>query len=269
MNFTDFLKANKPEWFNLDHGHAIIARAIDTAATCKQDALILAPPRCGKSTIFADLLPRWLTEVCKAESVIVACGSPDIAGHWRKRFDAIASEGAKRRVYFVGAGAALCGRGADVFILDTQSFETTQLADWYASTVRTRLKPDGYVLTVDSRSGKGNFTSHLMRDGVATTHIMRYTLPRTYAVNVQVSDKHPLDMMEPCSDGESNWSNLTKALKPYLSEHLSLYFKYPPLDDMSKLELVSYHDSTETGDYLLTLKFKSPYTPPVGATPLN
>lgn len=201
MNFTDFLKANKPEWFNLDHGHAIIARAIDTAATCKQDALILAPPRCGKSTIFADLLPRWLTEVCKAESVIVACGSPDIAGHWRKRFDAIASESAKRRVYFVGAGAALCGRGADVFILDPFSLDNHRLADWYGSTVRPRLVRGGHVLAVDNRWGNGDFASHLMRHGMATTHIMHEMLPSSYSAEMLASvDTFPSDVLR------ANWN---------------------------------------------------------------
>jgi len=192
LNFADFLKTNKPEWFNLDHGHTLIARAIDTAATCKQDALILAPPRCGKSTIFADLLPRWLTSERKDESVIVACGCQDIADYWRRHFDAIASEGAQRRIYFVGAGATLCGRGADVFILDPYTLDNPRLADWYDSTVRTRLNPGGYVLAVDSRSGGKDFASHLMRQGMATTHIMRDMLPTVYDadMNARLSE-HP------------------------------------------------------------------------------
>ena len=70
-------------------------------------------------------------------------------------------------------------------------------------------------------------------------------------------------------EGRTNWENLVNALKPYLSERIALYFRWPPLNDMSELELVSYHDSTESGDYVLTLKFKSPYAPPPGATPLK
>lgn len=201
MNFNDFLKANKPEWFDLDHGHNLIARAIDMAATCKQDTLILAPPRCGKSTIFADLLPRWLTSERKDESVIVACGCQDIADYWRKRFDAIASEGAQRRVYFVGAGAPLCGRGADVFILDPYTLDNPRLADWYDSTVRTRLNPGGYVLAVDSRSGNGDFASHLMRQGMSTTHIMREMLPSAYSAEMLASvDAFPSDALR------ANWN---------------------------------------------------------------
>jgi len=157
--------------------------------------------RCGKSTIFADLLPRWLTEVCKAESVIVACGSPDIAGHWRKHFDAIASEGARRRVCFVAAGAPLCGRGADVFILDPYTLDNPNLAHWYDSTVRSRLNPGGYVLAVDNRWGKGDFASHLMRQGMATTHIMRENLPSAYSAEMLASvDAFPSDVLR------ANWN---------------------------------------------------------------
>ena len=200
MNFTDFLKANKPEWFNLDHGHAIIARAIDTAATCKQDALILAPPRCGKSTIFADLLPRWLTSerghTCK---VIVACGHEDLAKEYRKRFLATADPDGPVR--FVAAGAPLVGCGADVFILDPYTPDNPRLTDWYDSTVRTRLNPGGYVLAVDNRWGKGDFASHLMRQGMSTTHIMRETLPSAYSTEMLASvDAFPSDALR------ANWN---------------------------------------------------------------
>jgi hypothetical protein len=277
MNFTDFLKANKPEWFNLDRGHELITRAIDTAATCKQDALILAPPRCGKSTIFADLLPRWLTEVCKVENVIVACGSPDIAGHWRKHFDAIASEGAQRSVYFVAAGAPLCGRGADVFILNPYTLDNPNLAEWYTSTVRTRLMPSGYVLAVDSRSGNGDFASHLMRQGMATTHVLPDMLRKTYddgrffdgvlSSTDRMSiwnqfigaddDTHPA----PPAD-DDDWSNLSKALEPFLPQGRKKSLQYAPLDDISQLRLVSFKSSSVTGKFTMSLEFESPFLPP-------
>jgi hypothetical protein len=208
LNFTDFLKVNKPEWFNLDRGHNLIARAIDTAATCKQDTLILAPPRCGKSTIFADLLPRWLTEARKAESVIVACGSSEIADDWRKRFNATTSEDVQRRVHFVGTGAPLCGRGADVFILDPCTLDNPRLSEWYDSTVRPRLMPNGYVIAIDNRWGSGDFASHLMRQGVSTTYIMREMLYSYYSAEMLASvDAFPSDVLR------ANWNQCIGAEK--------------------------------------------------------
>lgn len=173
-----------------------MARAIDTAATCRQDALILAPPRCGKSTIFAHLLPLWLTEVRKIDRVIVVCENSSFADHWRKRFAETSSEGAQRCAKFIGTGAAIAGCGADVFVLDPwtypQDLEGPSLQDWYNSTVRSRLMPGGFVVTVTNRRSDGDFASYLMRQGIATTHVMREALPLVYddSMNARIS-KHP------------------------------------------------------------------------------
>jgi hypothetical protein len=215
-----------------------------------------------------------LTEARKVDSVIVACGSPNIAGYWRKRFDAIASEDAQRRVYFVGAGAPLCGRGADVFVLDPHTLDNPRLADWYDLTVRTRLNPGGYVLAVDNRWGKGDFASHLMRQGMSTTHVLPGMFHKTYDEGryfegvLSSYDRMSIwnQMIGPDKEvktpATSDWSNLANALKPYLPERFKVFFEHAPLDDMSKVKLVEFNDSVETGDYLLTLKFKSPILPP-------
>ena len=74
--------------------------------------------------------------------------------------------------YFAaGVGAAVTGRGADLFIIDDPHSEQDALSEsafdnayeWYTSGPRQRLQPGGAIILVMTRWGKKDLTGRLMQ----------------------------------------------------------------------------------------------------------
>lgn len=159
--------------------------------------IIMMPPRSGKSELASVHFPAWFIGKFPDKEIIAASYSSDLASDfgrkvrnmfqddpkWKNIFPDVrlaqdSKSAAKwnirgrRGAYLaVGVGGAATGKGADVLLID-DPIKNRQEADsplvrqaiwdWYSSTARTRLSPNGSIVLVMCMTGD---TKVMMDDG--------------------------------------------------------------------------------------------------------
>jgi hypothetical protein len=191
LSFGAFAAANTPQHLHLDKGYALIADALAIARNSMQ-SLILAPPRTGRSLLAAVLFPAWLALNQHAKRILVVCQKGELAQAWHRTilsmFPAVEpfvglilgkNVVTDPCIHFIGARTALTGKGYDAVILDrSYPWEDPRLLSYYNNTLLTRLKPDGFAVTITNREGVDDFASHMMRSGIVTTTLPADLFPR-------------------------------------------------------------------------------------------
>jgi predicted phage terminase large subunit-like protein len=183
------------EGFITGRHHRIMADAFERIARGELKRLIInMPPRHTKSEFGSYMLPSWLMGRNPKLKVIQANHNTDLATRFgRKVRDLIdnplyqeifpgtalkedsksagkwlTSQGGE---YFAaGVGAAVTGRGADVFIIDDPHSEQDALSptafddcyEWYTSGPRQRLQPGAAIVIIMTRWGKRDLTGRLL-----------------------------------------------------------------------------------------------------------
>lgn len=181
--FLPFVTYVNP-WFKVSWHHEIIAEALERVEAGELKRLmIFLPPRHSKSEMVSVNFPPWLLGRDKNKSVIESSYSDDLASEfgrqarnivdtreYRHIFDTTLAQDSQSKSTWgtngrgkynaVGIGGAVTGKGADVLIIDdpiknrkeADSFLIREnIYNWYKSTARTRLSPEGAIILVVTR----------------------------------------------------------------------------------------------------------------------
>ena len=176
--------------------HRVIAEKLELIAQGKLKRLIVnMPPRHSKSEFASYLMPAWFLGRNPKLKIIQATHNTELAVRFgRKVRDLIDEpkfkdifpkvdlkadskaagrwETSKGGEYFAaGVGAAVTGRGADLFIIDDPHSEQDALSEsafenafeWYTSGPRQRLQPGGSIIVVMTRWGMKDLTGRLIK----------------------------------------------------------------------------------------------------------
>jgi len=175
--------------------HRVIAEKLEKVARGEIKRLIVnMPPRHSKSEFASFMMPAWFLGRNPKLKIIQATHNTELAVRFgRKVRDLIAdpqyqdifpdtnlkedSKSAGRwqtsaggEYFAAGVGAAVTGRGADLFIIDDPHSEQDALSEsafdnayeWYTSGPRQRLQPGGSIILVMTRWGKKDLTGRLL-----------------------------------------------------------------------------------------------------------
>lgn len=193
-NFMPFVH-HVYENFIVGKHHKIIAEKLEKVARGEIKRLIInMPPRHSKSEFASYLMPAWFLGRNPKLKIIQATHNTELAVRFgRKVRDLIDSPTYKEifpktmlkedsksagrwstdmggEYFAAGVGAAVTGRGADLFIIDDPHSEQDALSEtafdnayeWYTSGPRQRLQPGASIIVVMTRWGKKDLTGRLI-----------------------------------------------------------------------------------------------------------
>ena len=176
--------------------HLEIAEKLEKVATGEITRLIVnMPPRHSKSELASYLMPAWFLGQNPKLKIIQATHNTELEVRFgRKVRDLIDSEqyghifpdtdlkadskaagrwetSAGGEYFAAGVGAAVTGRGADLFIIDDPHSEQDAMSEgrleeayeWYTSGPRQRLQPGGKIIVVMTRWGLRDLTGRLIK----------------------------------------------------------------------------------------------------------
>lgn len=198
--------------FEAAEHHRIIARALEEMERGNIRRMIVTmPPRHGKTELCTRLFPCWFTAKNPGAQVIVAGYSEsfaqeefgsEIRNHMQKKeFEQIfpsckldpnskSSSFLKtllrNKITVTGIGGKINGKGADLMIIDDpikndEEADSMQhrnkIANWYASTVRSRMMPGGRILIIMTRWHEDDLVGRILDpDGPAKNAIKKWKI---------------------------------------------------------------------------------------------
>jgi hypothetical protein len=178
--------------------HRIIAEKLERVARGELKRLIInMPPRHSKSEFASYLMPAWFLGRNPKLKIIQATHNTDLATRFGRKVRDLIDDPHYREIfpdtqlkednkgagkwgttagaeYFAaGVGAAVTGRGADLFIIDDPHSEQDALSEtafehayeWYTSGPRQRLQPGGSIILVMTRWGKASAAGWVHHSG--------------------------------------------------------------------------------------------------------
>ena len=176
--------------------HRVIAEKLELIAQGKLKRLIVnMPPRHSKSEFASYLMPAGFLGRNPKLKIIQATHNTELAVRFGRKVRDLLEDPAYKDVfpkaelkadskaagrwepeaggeYFAaGVGAAVTGRGADLFIIDDPHSEQDALSEsafdnafeWYTSGPRQRLQPGGAIIVVMTRWGMKDLTGRLIK----------------------------------------------------------------------------------------------------------
>jgi len=176
--------------------HRIIAEKLERVARGELKRLIInMPPRHSKSEFASFLMPAWFLGRNPKLKIIQATHNTELAVRFGRKVRDLIDDPQYKEIfpntnlkednkgagkwqtsaggeYFAaGVGAAVTGRGADLFIIDDPHSEQDALSEsafdnayeWYTSGPRQRLQPGGAIILVMTRWGKKDLTGRLLQ----------------------------------------------------------------------------------------------------------
>jgi len=175
--------------------HRVIAEKLEQVAQGKLKRLIInMPPRHSKSEFASFLMPAWFLGRNPKLKIIQATHNTELAVRFGRKVRDLIDDPAYKEIfpnthlkednkgagkwgtdkggeYFAaGVGAAVTGRGADLFVIDDPHSEQDAMSEsafdnayeWYTSGPRQRLQPGGAIIIVMTRWGKKDLTGRLI-----------------------------------------------------------------------------------------------------------
>jgi len=179
----NYVQYNFPT-YKISWHHKLLAEKLEAVERGDIKRLIVTmPPRHGKSELVSIQFPPWIIGKNKDRNIIQASYASDLAmdfgrqvrnqiadPHYQNLFDVTLAEDSKAKGKWntngrgaynaVGIGGAVTGKGADFLIIDDycknrQDAESSVIREstyeWYTSTARTRLSPDGAIIILATR----------------------------------------------------------------------------------------------------------------------
>jgi hypothetical protein len=163
----------------------LLSRKLVDVAMGRCPRLILClPPRHGKSELVSKWFSIWYMENFPANRIILASYEADFAAKWGgKARDVIQENQELLSIRFKSknpaqhywetteGGAMMTGKGANIFLIDDcikNSEEANSLTmreklwEWYTSTARTRLEPNGAMVVVCTRWNSDDLVGRLI-----------------------------------------------------------------------------------------------------------
>lgn len=180
--------------------HRIIAEKLEAVARGEIKRLIInMPPRHSKSEFASFLMPAWFLGRNPKLKIIQATHNTELAVRFGRKVRDLIDDPKYKEIfpgtnlkednkgagkwgtdkggeYFAaGVGAAVTGRGADLFIIDDPHSEQDAMSEtafdhayeWYTSGPRQRLQPGGSIIVVMTRWGKKDLTGRLLAQQTA------------------------------------------------------------------------------------------------------
>jgi hypothetical protein len=153
-----------------------LAQKFEEVAEGKIKRLVLnLPPRFTKSMFASYLLPSWFLGRFPERQVIQAAGYRDLAVNFKQRVDKLMESQKYAQVFpqhgktvAVYVNDAVCRYAADLYIVDdphltgfVNKHDWQKFFDWFNDNAMRRLKPEGAMVVVMSRSSEYDLTARL------------------------------------------------------------------------------------------------------------
>jgi len=195
-HLLDFTKFRFPS-YKINWHHKILSDALERVENGTLKRLIVnMPPRHGKSELVSVNFPAWCMGRDKNRSIIAASYGADLATDFGRKvrnimddqdykllFNTRLAEDAKAKGSWstqgrgeynaVGVGGAITGKGASIAIIDDpvknreeadSEIVSEKIWDWYRSTLRTRLTPDGAIVIVMTRWRDNDLVGRILEE---------------------------------------------------------------------------------------------------------
>lgn len=195
-HLLDFTKFRFPGYRTNWH-HKVLADALERVEKGTLKRLIVnMPPRHGKSELVSVNFPAWCMGINKDRSIIAASYGADLATDFGRKvrnimddpeykllFNTRLAEDAKAKGSWstqgrgeynaVGVGGAITGKGGAIAIIDDpvknreeadSEVTSEKIWDWYRSTLRTRLTPDGAIVIVMTRWRDSDLVGRILEE---------------------------------------------------------------------------------------------------------
>lgn len=192
------MKAMMADWEPATHLR-ILCRHLAAVEKKEIRRLIVAmPPQNGKSTTTSRGFPAWYLGRNPDRQVLTITYGAELAGDFGRSVRALMQSPRHRQIFpgaagvikgesaaahrfdlqggggyrAVGRGGPITGRGADLLLIDDplKDFEEANspiirqaLKDWYKSTAKTRLRPDGAIVVIQTRWHEDDLAGWLMK----------------------------------------------------------------------------------------------------------
>lgn len=183
--------------YKVNWHHKILVDALERVEKGTLKRLIVnMPPRHGKSELVSVNFPAWCMGRNKDRSIITASYGADLATDFGRKvrnimeentykvlFDTRLAEDAKAKGSWatngrgeynaVGVGGAITGKGGSIIIIDDyfknredadSEVMSEKLWDWYKSTLRTRITPDGAFVIVATRWRDNDLVGRILEE---------------------------------------------------------------------------------------------------------
>jgi hypothetical protein len=278
----DFVLFNFPD-YKVNWHHKVLIEKLEAVerGECKR-LIVTMPPRHGKSEIVSVQFPSFLIGRNKNRNIIEASYSGDLATDFGRQVrNIIAGESYKhlfpdvqlaedsqakgkwntngRGAYnAVGVGGATTGKGADFLIIDDycknrQDAESEVVRqstwEWYTSTARTRLSPQGAIIIVATRWHDDDLIGRVLKSGgewdiIHLPAVANDDEPFRKRGEALWADHFSLDVLDEIKRdiGSYDWSSLYQG-SPLDSESQEFrrdFFKYRTEDDLNEKRLNRY-----------------------------
>ena len=195
-HLIDFTKYRFPT-YKVNWHHKVLADALERVERGELKRLIVnMPPRHGKSELVSVNFPAWCMGLDRDRSIITASYGADLATDFGRKvrnimddplyktlFNTRLAEDAKAKGSWstngraeynaVGVGGAITGKGGKIIIVDDyfknredadSEVMSEKLWDWYRSTLRTRLTPDGAMVIVATRWRDNDLVGRILEE---------------------------------------------------------------------------------------------------------
>jgi len=259
-HLLDFVTYNFPE-YKINWHHRLLAEKLEAVerGTLKK-LMVFMPPRHGKSELCSIQLPSWYVGRNKDKNIIQASYSADLAHDFgRQTRNLVASDSFKavfpdvtladdsqskgkwntngRGAYnAVGVGGAVTGKGAECLIIDdpvknrqdaNSPIYRETVWDWYRSTARTRLSPDGAIIVVLTRWHEDDLAGRILKNDPEGWEILE--LPA-----IAIKDDEFRKVGEPLWPGHYSLEILEGIKRDIGSFEWSSLYQQRPIDEESQ-----------------------------------
>lgn len=200
-HLLDFTKYRFPS-YRVNWHHRVLAEALERVENGTLKRLIVnMPPRHGKSELVSVNFPAWCMGKNRDRSIITASYGADLATDFGRKVRNIMDDSDYKPLFStrlaedsqskgswatngrgeynaVGVGGAITGKGGGIIIIDDyfknredadSEVMSEKLWDWYRSTLRTRLTPDGAIVIVATRWRDNDLVGRILEEESMTS----------------------------------------------------------------------------------------------------
>ncbi len=185
-------KCSEGRWKRAEHLDRIIELLLKIESRETRFAIVNMPPRHGKSQLISVYFPVWYMLKNPNHKIIITSYNSSFSSQFgteildilenndfgiklskrNKSKNYIKIDGTSGSLSFVGAGASLTGKGADLLIIDDPFKNNTEaesfviqekIWNWFLTTAYTRLEKDGVLIIVMTRWHKEDLCGKIIK----------------------------------------------------------------------------------------------------------
>ncbi len=195
-----FVKYNFQD-YDANWHHEVLAEKLERVAKGELKKLaVFMPPRHGKSELTSIQFPAWILGIKPQTKIIMSSYNDDLATGFGRRTRNLVNTREYKNIFkislasdsksagrwntnkggfyvAVGIGGSATGNGADILIIDDPHknrkeaesvLKRKEVLEWYRSTAKTRLSPNGAVILVLTRWHDGDLAGEILDDSWET-----------------------------------------------------------------------------------------------------